>query len=68
MLAVQADQALPGNLLHLVQVYQRGVRALEELGVILLLALLAAQQQRALALAEALVGQHVGDKLRLARA
>ena len=54
------------QILRLVQRLQHGVGAMQELGVVFLLALLAAQQQRALALGEAVVGQHFGDELRLA--
>ena len=66
VLPVHAHQALAGDLLGIVQVHQRGVAGLQRLGVVFLLPLLAAQQQRLLALAEALVGQHVGDEFGLA--
>ena len=62
------QQALARDLLRIVQVHQRRVALLQRLGVVFLLPLLAAQQQRPLALAEALVGQHLGDELRLAAA
>ena len=60
---VQLDEAR--HVLHLLQIHLDRVRLAEQLRIVFLLALLAANQKRALALGKAVVGEHFGHKLGL---